>query len=347
MDCNLTSKDADRFDFLNEKKTKKSYNIRPVFIVGMNGSGTTMLADSLANHPDLYIFPGETGVLPYYISKLSSFGDLSNISSRKKLADTLGRSWTFWLRNNKHCVILDEKDLKQSGFDGVVDSLFMYFASSQGKHRWGEKTPMYVQHIELLSFYFPYAQFIHIFRDGRDVAQSLHRRYKREPKCTIYRWKKLSAMGRQQGKIIGSDRYMEIKYEELTNNPENTLRNICYFLGLQYNSSLCRNDSRQMESDKKAKFIVKNSEKWRYYFSEKQIFDLEQIAGGFLKELGYDVAFNSGSIDPSAAKLRQWMIWDHLKTTCSLFQKRGGLHYAPFFIRKAIRAIMQSSTNYY
>ena len=37
----------------------------PVFIVGMNGSGTTMLADSLGKHPDLYMFPNEAKVLPF------------------------------------------------------------------------------------------------------------------------------------------------------------------------------------------------------------------------------------------------------------------------------------------
>ena len=29
----------------------------PVFVVGMNGSGTTMLADSLGRHPELYYAP--------------------------------------------------------------------------------------------------------------------------------------------------------------------------------------------------------------------------------------------------------------------------------------------------
>jgi hypothetical protein len=328
-------------------KDKKEFDdIKPVFIVGMNGSGTTMLADSLDNHPDLYIFPGESAVLPFFISKISSFGDLSKLSSRKKLADALGRSWSFWFVNDKKPKILDEKELTQPGFAGVVDSMFINFAASQGKYRWGEKTPMYLQHIELLSTHFPCAQFIHIIRDGRDVAQSFQRRYKKEPCWTIYRWKKTTEMGRVQGKKLGDNRYMEIKYEELTNNPERILEQICNFLSLPYYASLCKNDSSQMDPDRRAGFIVPNSEKWRSYFSEKQIIKLEQIAGGFLTELGYITAFKGGSIDPSRMCLLRWMICDYLKMTWSLFQKRG-IRFTPIFIRKAMRAIMQNRTNYY
>lgn len=37
----------------------------PIFVVGMNGSGTTMLAESLGRHPEIYSMPQESKVLPY------------------------------------------------------------------------------------------------------------------------------------------------------------------------------------------------------------------------------------------------------------------------------------------
>ena len=39
-------------------------NSAPVFVVGMNGSGTTMLLDCLGRHPDLYAFPRKRGLSP-------------------------------------------------------------------------------------------------------------------------------------------------------------------------------------------------------------------------------------------------------------------------------------------
>lgn len=49
---------------------------RPVFCVGMNGSGTTMLRDSLERHPYIYGYPRETKIIPSLIESQSKFGDL-------------------------------------------------------------------------------------------------------------------------------------------------------------------------------------------------------------------------------------------------------------------------------
>lgn len=330
---------------------RNTYNNGPVFIVGMNGSGTTMLAESLGNHPDLYVFPWESRILPYYMSRISSFGDLTELSARRKLADSLGRSWAFWFANNRQEVILNDNELNQSGFSGVVDDIFKYFAASQGKLRWGEKSPMYLQHIDILAAHFPNAQFIHIYRDGRDVAQSFHRRYKKEPRWTIYRWKKILKMGRIQGQKLDATRYMEVRYETLTMDPKSQLRRICDFLGLQYHQSLCKASFRHIASDKKIETIVPNSDKWLSYFSNKQLHELESIAGDFLAELGYSIVAVPGSTDPLQWHLYWWELNDRLYSTWNQFQKRGGilstLQYIPRFLRKALNAIKQRHTNLY
>ena len=41
-----------------------------------------------------------------------------------------------------------------------------------GKARWGDKTPRYVESIPFISGLFPDARFVHLVRDGRDVALS-------------------------------------------------------------------------------------------------------------------------------------------------------------------------------
>jgi len=310
----------------------------------MNGSGTTMLADSLGNHPELYIFPRETRILPYFINKLPSFGDLSELTARRKLANALGKSFPFWIENNKKPVILDNNELNKSSFSGIADSMFKYFATQYGKMRWGEKSPMYLMHIGLLGDYFPESQFIHIYRDGRDVAQSFQRRWKKNPRWTIYRWKKIIKTGNSQGVRLGKSRYMTIKYEELTSDPERHLRQICEFLKLRYHPSLLKTSMRQMDPMIKTESIVPNSQKWRNYFSEKEIFELEKIAGQFLSELGYMVSTNKGSVDPGAWHLKWWRFFDYLKLTWTNFQKEG-IRSTPIFFRKAHSAIRQYLTS--
>jgi hypothetical protein len=331
---------------------KLNAGLGPVFIVGMNGSGTTMLVDSLGNHPDLYVFPQESLVLPYFISRISSFGDLSKSSGRRKLADALGKSWAFWFVNNRKKVILKDSELNQPGFSGVVDSMFKHFAASQGKLRWGEKSPMYLQHIGILATYFPNAKFIHIYRDGRDVAQSIHRRYMKDPRWTIYRWKKILKMGRDQGQKIGSSRYMEVRYETLTADPKNQLHQVCKFLDLQYHPFLFKASYRHIDRDQKIENIVPNSNKWRKYFNENQILKLELIAGDYLKEMGYSISTVPASIvNPTGSQLFWWEFNDRFKSTWNLFKKRGGIYsaikYFPRFSRKALHAIRQKYTNKY
>ena len=216
----------------------------PVFIVGMNGSGTTMLADSLGKHPDLYMFPNEAKVLPFFMHNLNRYGDLSTIGARRRLADDIGRTKSFWQVNGKTPLVLADFQLDKPGFRGVIHAIFNELASREDKQRWGEKSPMNLQHITALAKVFPNAQFIHIIRDGREVAQSFHRRWRYYPQRTIYRWKKLVAMGREHGHRLGSERYLEVFYEKLTENPENEMRrgsaiSLIYLLWTKSQNRLC------------------------------------------------------------------------------------------------------------
>ncbi|MHC4307726.1 MAG: sulfotransferase family protein [Planctomycetota bacterium] len=327
-------------------KDEYSCNNGPVFIVGMNGSGTTMLADCLGNHPDLYVFPYETRILPHFISRMKFYGNLSEESSRRKLANALGRSFAFWRANNNKQVILDDESLKQPGFSGVVDSLYRYFSASEGKTRWGDKSPMYLQHVSLLATHFPEARFVHIYRDGRDVAQSFHRRWKKDPRRTIYRWKKIVGTGLDQGHGLGSHRYMKVKYESLTADPEAQMKEICEFLALDFDPSLLVSSMRQMDPEIQTDTIIHNTGKWREYFTEKQKEELELIAGRFLCELGYAVTKTPGNVDPPASRLYWWELCDHLQLT--RFQLENyGIRYLPIYFRKTISALLQRITNLY
>jgi hypothetical protein len=83
---------------------------------------------------------------------------------------------------------------------------------------------------------FPNTKFIHIIRDGRDVAQSVLK-MDWGPNDIIEAaewWRDHVRLGRCMGKMLPPDRYMEIRYEDLVLDTENNLRRICDFLGLPY-----------------------------------------------------------------------------------------------------------------
>jgi hypothetical protein len=318
----------------------------PVFVIGMNGSGTTMLADSLGHHPELYMFPLESKVLPYYLMHQSRFGDLDTLDARRQLAATLGKTKSYIQVNEETMVVLPDQQLARPGFEGVVDALYKYFAAKQGKTRWGDKSPINTQHVGALAMAFPTAQFVHIIRDGRDAAQSFHRRWGYDPLHTITRWKMAVTAAQDQGRVLGGGRYLEVRYEALTTDPNSEMQRICAFLGLQFDESVLHSSMRYMDpANKQAETgrIVPNSEKWREYFSAEKIHAIEEIAGATLSALGYPASMQ-GNHNPSRSKLLYWRLKDGLSFSIYFFGNHG-LRAAPVYLRYVVNAARQWSSS--
>ncbi len=319
-----------------------------IFVIGINGSGTTMLAEALGRHPELYMFPQETRVLPYLVHRYPD-SILHNLLARRALADTLGRSRAFWRCNsNQPLVLSDEVLVALNDFSSVVDAMYGHFAQLEGKQRWGDKSPMYLQHIDVLARVFPNARFIHIYRDGRDSAQSFHRRWRQSPSRTIFRWKKAIVLGREQGQRLGIARYFELSYEDLTADPENWMRRVCAFAGLDFCPAVLSSSMQYMDESARQVAqgrMIQNSNKWRTYFNTDQIDELEKIAGKTLADLGYAVKLQ-GDKDLSSARL-YWLKWqDWINFSIHHITTFGVKGLIPFFFR--IRdALMQDKTNKY
>ena len=57
----------------------------------------------------------------------------------------------------------------------AIAAVFEAYAASDGKPRWGDKTPMYMRHLAAARAALPDAQYVHLVRDGRDAAVSFLR----------------------------------------------------------------------------------------------------------------------------------------------------------------------------
>src|SRR5262249_29178295 len=137
------------------------------FIVGAARSGTTLLRLMLDAHPDLAI-PAETNFIPRIIKETQE-----STNPREQFYHSLV-SLEYW-----DDFALDRETLRERlatirPFD-VADGVrcfFEIYAERQGKPRWGDKTPMYLRHMTVIQDVLPEARFIHLIRDGRDVALS-------------------------------------------------------------------------------------------------------------------------------------------------------------------------------
>lgn len=305
-----------------------------------------MLADSLGHHPKLYMFPLESKVLPYYLMHQSRYGDLNTQDARRQLAATLSKTKAYVQVNDEAKVVISDDQLERPGFEGVVDALYRYFAAKQGKTRWGDKSPINTQYVAQLAAAFTTAQFVHIIRDGRDAAQSFHRRWGYDPLHTITRWKRDVSAGRDQGRVLGDDRYLEVRYEELTTNPNYEMQRICAFLGLQFDESVLNSSMQYMDPENTQSAtgrIVPNSEKWRKYFSAEKLREIEEISGATLAELGYPVLIK-GSNNPNKYRLYYWRLKDGFSFTVWFFREYG-LRALPVYFRYVKNAARQWASN--
>ncbi len=113
-------------------------------------------------------------------------------------------------------------------------------AEARGKPRWGDKTPGYVKRMRPIGGELAEARFVHLIRDGRDVALSRLARGMGEGKQIAEiaeLWKRRIERARRQAKRLRG-RYLELRYEDLVADPEPALRRVCELIELSYDPAM-------------------------------------------------------------------------------------------------------------
>ena len=286
------------------------YSSGPIFIVGMNGSGTTMMADCLNNHPKIFIPKFESIIIPYYYFNIAKYGDLTVQHNFNKLLLEFSNAHIFGnLNKNKGKVSIPYNyDLiKNKSLSGVIDLTFSHFAKNQGKSIWGDHSPKYAIYLNVLVDLFPHCKIIHMVRDVRDCALSLKRRFNTNMSRTAFQWKNIVQTACRDGSRLGSRRYFEIRYEDLTSDPDRYMRLLFDFLELPFDRNVLKSKMPMFEEAGKAKdgenTIVSNSGKWKSGLSAVQVRRIERIAGKTLKQSNYDIEFIDGDLDISPIRI--------------------------------------------
>lgn len=280
-----------------------------IFVVGYNGSGTTMIAECLGRHHQVYWFPGETSLIPFFLGKGAGRTDLEEDEQFRSFWREIAESIPEFRRVNDGSPppMPDDWQRAERSAAGIFDAIFRDFAAREGKRLWCEKSPQNMQHMEEIAQAFPRAKFIHIIRDGRDCAASLHRRWRRTPKLIVHRWRRVVEDARRQGEAMGDDRYFEVRYEDLTRDPRSWMKDLLGFLDLPFSEDVLTSTRPQTNQGGEIGEIEAQPARWRSYFSPETIDELDRIAGPFLGELGYPRTLDT--TEPKAPGKLQLLIW--------------------------------------
>ncbi len=275
------------------------------FIVGCGRSGTTLLVSMLDSHPDLAI-PGESGFLLEMCAssaKSDKEGLVQSFCAELEAFDRF-RAWKLDLDDLR-------RDLEEQRPDDRVEAMritYAHYAAREGKTLYGDKTPDHVLQIPELAKLFPEARFVHLIRDGRDVALAnldVPWGPATLPAAARY-WRQRVSTGRQAGAALGPKRYLEVRYEELVADPSSVLHKVTEFLGLEFDPAMLRSDeavrrqfamSPDPSLDKSLLLpVTKGLRDWRRDMSADDLAVFELIAGPLLEELGYPRAATSVSL---------------------------------------------------
>ncbi len=281
------------------------------FVVGVGRSGTTLLRLMLDAHPELAI-GAETHFVPGLIERARAGDD-----GRRLVAEiTAARSWGEF---GIDAEALTERvaALVEPSAAGVLRAFYELTAEVRGKRRWGDKTPGYVRRMSPIAETLPEARFVHLIRDGRDVALSRRRRGMGAQKpisATAELWRRRIENARKRARALRG-RYLELRYEDLVADPEPALRRVCELLALDYDAAMVRHADRAAqrldelgdlgpEGDRPARSADERrsahalaaepatsarSGIWRGEMPESDRLEFETVAGSLLRDLGYDV----------------------------------------------------------
>jgi hypothetical protein len=266
----------------------------PFFIVGSARSGTTLLRLILNAHPDVAVPPESRFVVELWTGdrEVDTGGFLGRLGAHHRF-----HTWDLPIE-----AVRDEiGGATRLTYADAMGAAFAAYARVQGKSRWGDKTPRYVEDIPLLAGLWPTSRFIHLIRDGRDVARS-YADVPFGPKTVgkaARLWADRVRTGITDGRRLETGRYLEINYEDLVDDAEGETKDICDFLQLDFDPGMLDYTERARGSVlPRASMYNPNvtqkpsrTRSWRESMSPRQVEIFEAIAGDVLSELGYERAF--------------------------------------------------------
>lgn len=323
-------------------------NKAPVFVVGCPRSGTTILYHMLLSAGDFAVYRGESNVFNLLVPR---FRGMRSAGDRRELLEMWLRSKLFRVSGLDANEISAKITAECHGGGDFLRIVMQEVARKQGVGRWADSTPEHLLYMEEIKRQIPDALFIHIIRDGRDVALSYIKQGWSHPLpwdrdehlgiAGLY-WEWALRKGREQGRRLGAD-YQEVRFEELIANPQETLSRLGRFIAHDLDYDRIQRAGIGSVSQPNSSFAGESGGKfnpvarWKTKMSPEQTASFEALVGDFLQELGYAPMSETGRrASPRSARLRGSYLtmfeakhWIRANTPLGRFVRLGSIEMEP------------------
>lgn len=200
---------------------------RPIFVMGAERSGTTLLRLILDVHPNIAIGP-ESGFL------------------RAVQGTMTIPSWNYGENWFERFGV--ERSEMAGWLADLYDGVFSRYAREHGKERWGDKTPLHRWLAGLADELYPHSQFVGIVRHPGAMCLS-RARWGYDLDANAQMWNLAAHLLTADRDRLGPDRYLLLRYEDLLRDPEPVLRRLVDFLGEPWSDRLLRHHEVHAERD--------------------------------------------------------------------------------------------------
>lgn len=270
-------------------------------VVGVGRSGTSLLMTMLDSHPALALPPETQFVYRHVLRRPNATlaetrTALSNEVNFQRLGFDLDEFLAPYERG-------EQPFSNGDAYRRILTS----WADKTGLARIGDKSPKSIECLPTLRRLIPETRVIHIVRDPRDVYLS---RTKAKWCSGRSGWLQTLAYraqyetGRELGRSLFGDRYLEVHYEDLVSTPQIALGRICSQLGVEYDERMLRRDDSASshvfpeELDWKREvlgpLLSGNTEKWRDELPGSTVRFIEDCCHSSFGPDGYEPANSDG-----------------------------------------------------
>jgi hypothetical protein len=267
----------------------------PLFLVGSERSGTTVLRIMLKHHPEI----AWCNEFEYAVDQMSDLGQFPTLESYYE-----------WLETHRIFQATGFKIDKTLSYPELIESFMGQMRDHNGKPIIGATVH---RHFDRVLHIWPDARFIHLVRDPRDVARScIGMGWAGNVWTGVRRWLEAEQLWNQiKQQIIPENRWIEITYESLISDPVETLTHLCEFIGVPYDSGMLDYSQTSTYDLPDAKYIGQ----WQRKMSDYEIQLVESRARDLLVERGYELSglppLNITPVMEKQLKIQDW--WKRLQ----------------------------------
>jgi len=205
---------------------------QPIFVAGLDRSGTSLIYAFLSSHPNISMVR-RTNMFRYFYER---YGDLSEPANFESCLDRMIHYKRIVKLNPDPDRIRKDFQAGEKTYGRLFALFHEHNAGRAGKHRWGDKSLYIERFMQNIFKEYPDAIILHMMRDPRDRYTSVKKRYKADKGrvgAATGKWRYSSLLAKRNQEKFPKN-YFVVTYESLVERPEETLRQICDFIGEEF-----------------------------------------------------------------------------------------------------------------